>query len=129
MEEGTDNIIVSAGFNVRDKLESRTQIVVGFTSSFDCVENGVIKNSSLINQKIFMNKEGLTLRDLDLNQPGEAEVFSNEIKNYFLLRDQLTNNLKKINSCEVFYLVCKFKIPDSNEYYFSVKTLHEVTHS
>jgi hypothetical protein len=126
MVEGTENIVVSAGFNVKDRLETKCQIVIGFTRLYDCVENGVIKDPSFINQKIFMNKEELTLRDLNLDQQGHHESVTRKVINYYLLQDQLTNKITELNSSNVFYIVCKFKIPETNEFYYSVKTLQEV---
>lgn len=126
MVDGEENIIVSAGFRVRDRMETRMQFVVGFTSNFNCIENGVLKAPHDINQKIYINKERKTVGMLNAASNSGYDSIKEFVYSYFFIKDQLTNMLSHNYASDVFYIVCKLKLPDSNEFYYSLKRLHEI---
>lgn len=118
MKKGT---FLIAGFKVTDKAGGPELFVTGFTYKVDTVSSsGELKNKNYVFQKIFINIEKKT--DKELFEDGDE----NEINNYHFFYDIADLWKNRDAGDNKFFFICKYWSKTESKFIYELKTYVEI---
>lgn len=126
LTSANEYVLIVSGFSIKDKSEVNPQVVIGFTSNYNCIKNGTIAQPYSIYDTLFINKNLLTQSQLFLAYDGEEDSYGLFTFNFHFIKNHLFLELHRDHNSYDFYLVCKKKVVNSNDFYYSLKTVNEI---
>ena len=118
----TEDNLILAGTKVVDKAGGPLMVIVSFSSVTSEVINQKYKPKIFGRQKVFVNREGKTIRELS-----NGRVSNDKKYTYFFFTDIFSEIETSYRSpADLLFIICKYWSDTENDFIYVNKTLPEI---